>query len=164
MDVNHMFASGRVKWYNQNMARPKGSKNAIIPTQKQAEIVQDAARSNLANNLQITHPKKKIALETYYALNGNVSRTCKALKIERRTWYNWLEQDPVFFEAINEQKQEVLDNLKDEALRRALDTSKENDTMLIFSLKSLHPEFKPQRDTMAYQSPDGTKFVLSRGN
>lgn len=146
------------------MARPKGSKNAITPTQAQAEIVKQASQSSMADSLQITHPKKKIALETYYALNGNITRTCKALKIERRTWYNWLENDPVFFEAINEQKQEVLDNLKEEALKRALDPNKENDTMLIFSLKSLHPEFKPQRDTMAYQSPDGTKFVLSRGN
>lgn len=145
------------------MARPKGSRNAIQPTKQQQEMLQDVAESKRIDIQQIQHPKKKAALEVYYSTNGNITKTCKAVNIDRSTFYEWAKTDPLFYELIEAQKAELLDTLKDEAIRRALDKENQSDTMLIFNLKNLHPEYRPQKESIAFQS-EGMKFVLTRGS
>jgi hypothetical protein len=110
---------------------------------------------------QITHPKKKLFIETYYATNGNVTATTKAVKVHRRSFYNWLDTDPCFKALIDEQRAQLLDEI-DEVCRNTAKT-KQGITDRIFWLKTHHPEYQ-QRDTMAFKDSQGNQFVLTRGH
>lgn len=111
---------------------------------------------------QISHRKKRLALEHYYRLNGNISALCQSLKIPRRTFYDWMNNDLKFRELIDIQKQITDDEIEQALLNKA---TKQNDLgAMIFYLKSRHPNYKPQNSSLAYENKkEGIRFVLSRG-
>lgn len=104
--------------------------------------------------------KKRVFLETYWAVRGNVTKSCKAARISRYTFYQWQKKDPRFRAFLLEQQAQLCDSLEGELLDRAID--KANDTALIFALKNVHPRYKPQKETVAV-SGDDVKFVITRG-
>lgn len=130
---------------------------------KTKKILQQIAPSNPViapvSITQITHPKKKLFIEHYYATDGNVSFCTQAVKVSRKTFYNWVESDPIFAELIREQKQLLLDSMDQRLRERA--KSEKGTTELIFWLKTHHQEYK-QNDTFAYRDGD-KEFVLTRG-
>src|SRR4051812_1323438 len=79
---------------------------------------------------------KARALQAYRKA-GTVMHACIAAGIGRRTWYDWLENDPTFAAAAMEASEGVTDELEKEAIRRA---KKGSDTLIIFLLKSKRPE------------------------
>lgn len=93
-----------------------------------------------------------------YAKHGAVKFACEAVKIGRRTWYDWIEADPAFGARVLEVSEEVTDELEAEAVKRAKDGS---DTLLIFLLKSKRRAEYGDRQTIAVVSPD-VKARLAR--
>jgi hypothetical protein len=45
--------------------------------------------------------KKRAFVETMVKAFGNISQSCNAIGINRRTYYNWMESDPIFHEIIS---------------------------------------------------------------
>lgn len=68
---------------------------------------------------------------------GMVVSACAAAGIGRQTWYDWIEADPVFAAAVVDAREDALDDLEKEAVKRAKEGS---DTLLIFLLKSQRRE------------------------
>lgn len=73
--------------------------------------------------------------------------TCDAVEIDRQTYYNWLEKDEKFRQAVYAAKLRMCDDMEQILIHRAVDKS---DTALIFWLKNRHPDFK-QRPSTAIQ-------------
>ena len=46
--------------------------------------------------------RQAVFLEHFAGQNFNISRACKKVKISRKTFYRWKEQDPAFSEAVEE--------------------------------------------------------------
>ena len=44
--------------------------------------------------------KKELFLRSYAKTLGHISNSCKAIKIDRGTYYNWMENDPDFKKAV----------------------------------------------------------------
>ncbi len=82
--------------------------------------------------LKKTEITKAKALKAF-SLAGTVQDACGVAEIGRRTWYNWMEDDPVFAAQVMEATEGVSDELEKEAIARAKAGS---DTLLIFLLKS----------------------------
>jgi hypothetical protein len=124
--------------------------------QSKLEKVQDVAPSIE----QILHPQKRLFIETFYATDGNVSATTKAVKVHRHTFYDWYKNDPIFSALIDEQKKQLMDEI--DAICRSNAKKDQGITERIFWLKTHHPEYQ-QKDVLAYKDAQGNQFVLSRG-
>ena len=81
---------------------------------------------------------KKRALAAYAEL-GIVARACEAAGIARCTWYDWVNSDPEFAQAVREAEEAAIDSLEQEARRRAKAGS---DVLLMFCLKAKRPEYR----------------------
>ena len=88
---------------------------------------------------QITHPKKLRFLEYYRETRGHISDCARAVEIERKTYYNWLDTDPVFAMAIAEAEAELNDEMRDALIKKGADGDL---GAIIFYLKNRHPDFK----------------------
>jgi len=60
--------------------------------------------------------KKELFLRSYAKTLGHISNACKAIKISRQTYYDWLENDPDFKQAIDNINDSFID-LAESALR-----------------------------------------------
>lgn len=129
-----------------------------MPKTKPSKVdkVQDVAPSIE----HISHPQKKLFLETFYAVDGNVTATTKAVKVSRHTFYDWYKNDLTFQLLIDEQKKQLLDEI--DAICRGNAKKDQGITERIFWLKTHHPEYQ-QKDVLAYKDAQGNQFVLSRG-
>jgi hypothetical protein len=74
----------------------------------------------------------KAAFLAAYAEWGNVTAGCRAARIPRRTYYEWLAKDHEFAKAVDAVREEVLDDLEQEMFKRAREKS---DLLMIFTLK-----------------------------
>lgn len=98
---------------------------------------------------------QKSAFLEHFRTHGNISRTCRALKINRSTVYTWQERDDEFAAAFREAEIEATETMEAEAYRRAVDGTMKpvfhqgvqcgtvqeySDTLLIFMLKARNPE------------------------
>lgn len=106
---------------------------------------------------QFPHPKKEKFIELYRETRGFISDICRAVMIDRKTYYNWLDADKDFALAIAEAEAEINDEMKDALIRQAGDG---NLGAIIFWLKNKHPEFK--QNVNVYQQNNITKveFIL----
>lgn len=85
-----------------------------------------------------------------YRLAGTVKDACVAANIGRRTWYNWLEDDPAFARSVVDATEDVSDELVGEAVKRAKTGS---DTLLMFLLRSYKPEIYRETHKIEVVSP-----------
>ena len=69
---------------------------------------------------------------------ANVTRACEIADIARATFYEWLKEDPEFKAAYEATREEAIQVLEDEAIKRA--TIGGSDTLLIFLLKAAKPQ------------------------
>jgi len=78
---------------------------------------------------------KKSFIDVYGKTFGNVSQTCKKLEISRQSYYNWIQNDPKFAQAIKEvEPQEVfLDFIENKLVERI---NEGDTTAIIFALKT----------------------------
>lgn len=80
-----------------------------------------------------TAERKAITIKAYEKKGGNVSATCEAANIGRRTFYLWRETDPDFAEAIKD----IDESLVDFAESKLMEKVQEGDlTAIIFTLKT----------------------------
>ena len=56
-----------------------------------------------------TKLKKKNFINMFYESTGNVSHICKTLNMSRQCYYEWMEKDPEFASAINNESEALLD-------------------------------------------------------
>lgn len=64
---------------------------------------------------------------------GNVSRACLAMKINRRTFYNWLEKEEAFKFVVEEIQESLIDNAESELQKLIKDG---NTAAILFFLKT----------------------------
>lgn len=89
--------------------------------------------------------KKALFVDFYTRLNGNISDSCAAVPISRQTYYDWLEADEIFRNAIIEAESGLNDTIR----QLLIDKAGSGDmTAIIFYLKNRHPDFKPQPTTL----------------
>jgi CRP-like cAMP-binding protein len=84
---------------------------------------------------------KERALEAYREL-GIVSRACEAAGISRKTWYEWLKEDPDFAQEVADAEEAAIDSLEEAARERA---KKSSDLLLMFCLKAKRPEYRDKQ-------------------
>ena len=68
-----------------------------------------------------TKKLKKLFIKNFADLGANVSATCLATKIGRRTFYNWYEQDKIFAEDIEYCELECIDNVESKLYSNAIE-------------------------------------------
>lgn len=90
---------------------------------------------------KVNNIKKEKFIEVYARdeVRGNVSLSCEAVEISRTTYYNWLEDDEAFRNAIYEAKLRLCDDMEQVLISRAVD---KDTTALIFWLKKNHDKYK----------------------
>ena len=81
-------------------------------------------------------PEKEAALKAF-ADYGTVAAAMRKVGMARRTWYDWKENDAEFAKLAGDAELAVADDLEEEAIKRAKESS---DTLLIFLLKGHKPE------------------------
>ncbi len=86
--------------------------------------------------LKISHVKKRAFLAAFSRC-GSLSRAAKRAKVDRRTHYNWLKDDPWYVQAFQQAVIEAGDSLQDRLTEMAFDG---NVTAAIFLLKGLKPQ------------------------
>lgn len=96
------------------------------------------------NSLQIQHPKKAEFLDLYRQTKGFISDICRAVQIDRSTYYKWLDTDEQFALAIADAESEINDEMK----QILIDKAGSGDLgAVIFWLKNKHPEFNQRQLT-----------------
>lgn len=87
---------------------------------------------------------KKAFLAIFRQTNGHITDSCRALPISRQTFYNWIEADKLFAQAVKDIEWELNDEMRQALIHKAQvgDTAS-----LIFWLKKRHPEFKETHQT-----------------
>lgn len=92
----------------------------------------------------ITQPKEQ-AIELWRTTRGHISNICRAIGISRQTFYDWLNEDPVFNARIQEAEAELNDDMREALIQKGAEGSSSD---LQFYLKARHPDFKPQPTTL----------------
>ena len=98
-------------------------------------------KQNIKSTTQITQAKKARFVELYKQLNGHITDAAAGTGIERKTYYNWLDSDKEFTQAIMETEMELNDEIRDILINKAASGDM---TAVIFYLKNRHPDFKQQ--------------------
>ena len=98
---------------------------------------------------------KKTAVLSAFKNCANVTRACEIADIARATFYGWLKEDPGFKASYEAAREEAVQVLEDEAIRRAYVgverpvyqggkkvgvVQEYSDTLLIFLLKGARPQ------------------------
>lgn len=123
---------------------------------------------------QSAHLKK--AFLEHFAQTGNVSESCEAVGIKRRSnIYDWQERDDQFAAGFRESEIRATERLESEARRRGAEGYEEpvfhqgaecgrvrkfSDTLLIFLLKARAPEKYRERVQMQHADADGKRLPL----
>lgn len=106
-------------------------------TKQQAEISLDEGGAEFT---QFT-PIKKEFLNKFFDTIGNVKKTCKAIGVSRRVYYQWRHKDKDFEAAADYIKdaarQSIIDDAED-GLREGVESG--NMTAIIFTLKTIGKE------------------------
>lgn len=115
-----------------------------------------------------TAKKEQAFLTALRETGGNVSRACELAKLARQTVYGWREASQEFATAWAQTVEAGMDDLEQEARRRALEGVEEpvfykgtpcgtirkySDTLLIFLLKGGRPE--KYRERYEHSGPNG---------
>lgn len=117
-------------------------------TKEIAKIAEPEAFELTADNnsyIDKLDKKKALFVDFYTRLNGNISDTCAAVPISRQTYYDWLEKDEMFRNAIIEAESGLNDTIREVLINKAASGDM---TAVIFYLKNRHPDFKPQPTTL----------------
>lgn len=77
--------------------------------------------------------KKATFLDAMRANLGNITKSCERAKIDRKTYYNWLESDPDFSDDVDAVAESNIDLAEDSLMQQIKDG---NPTSTIFYLKT----------------------------
>ena len=96
---------------------------------------------------------KKAAVLAAFKKCASVTRACEIADIARATFYGWLKDDPEFKAAYEAAREEAVEVLEEEAIRRA--TIGGSDTLLIFLLKGMRPDKYRENRAVQVSGPGG---------
>jgi transposase-like protein len=102
--------------------------------------------------------KKQAAIYKSLSLGNSVAAACRSARINRSTYYRWLDADEEFKKAVADAIEEGTDRLEDEAKRRAM---KQSDTLIIFLLKARRPDKYKDRVENQHTGRDGGPIVIT---
>jgi hypothetical protein len=105
------------------------------------------------------HLKKQAVLSAFKNC-ANVTKACEIADIARATFYGWLKEDPEFKAAYEAAREEAVEVLEDEAIRRA--TVGGSDTLLIFLLKAARPQKYRDGYRAEIAAPSGAPLVPTK--
>ena len=100
----------------------RGAEAAVTPTKRTPERVRAALAA--------------------YRKYGTVRQAARKIGIGRSTWYDWLEADPELFREFVAASEDVVDELEEEAIKRAKHGS---DALLTFLLRAKRPQVYRER-------------------
>src|SRR5450432_1286451 len=104
---------------------------------------------------KISHVKKRAFLAAFSRC-GSLSKAAKRARVDRRTHYNWLKDDPWYIQAFRQAVIEAGDSLQDKLTEMAFQG---NVTAAIFLLKGLKPEtFRDRIEQINIQDIDPDKI------
>ena len=86
------------------------------------------------NRTNRTKSDKKRFLEIFEKKDAHISNTCKDANIGRTTYYDWLEADEEFKQAIDDVKESLKDDTEDYLIKACKDG---NVAAIIFRLKTI---------------------------
>jgi hypothetical protein len=104
------------------------------------------------------HLKKQAVLSAFKNC-ASVTKACEIADIARATFYGWLK-DPEFKAAYEAAREEAIQVLEDEAIKRA--TIGGSDTLLIFLLKAARPQKYRDYVRQEVTGPNGAGLVPTR--
>lgn len=93
------------------------------------------------SKLKYNNKEKFLAL--FLPMKFNVTKICQEIGVNRNTYYEWLETDPVFAARVKDQKQVLVDKAR-EVVMESLD--KMNPNVAMFVLGKLDADFKDKID------------------
>ena len=80
-----------------------------------------------------TEDKKGAFVKAFAQSRGIIAPACKAVSINRTTYYDWMERDPAFAESVEAIRQEQIDTVESALLNKIEDG---DTTAVIFYLKT----------------------------
>ena len=83
--------------------------------------------------------KKAKLIELWGTTKGHITDMCRAVGIQRNTFYAWLKKDKEFNQAIQNAEWDLHDDVRDALIQKIADGSS---TDIQFYLKKRHPDFK----------------------
>ena len=86
------------------------------------------------NRTNRTKSDKKRFLEIFEKKDAHISKTCKDANIGRTTYYDWIDADEEFKQAIDDVKESLKDDTEDYLIKACKDG---NVTAIIFRLKTI---------------------------
>ncbi|MDD3487374.1 MAG: hypothetical protein PHF35_03295 [Candidatus Moranbacteria bacterium] len=89
-----------------------------------------------------TQVKKRLFIEFYKKFLGSVRATCDKVGIERKTYHNWMNNDPEFRLEVKDVFQESLEDMEEKLNMLIL---KGNGPAIRFWLSRRHPDFMRRR-------------------
>jgi len=119
----------KVKWKARTAAKPDKKRPQYKRRPKKRKTPQK--KSKLPKSTDSTVKKKGLFIGQFEAAGCNISACCKAINIDRKTYYNWLKNDPEFSTQCSDCEEELID-LAESQLFKNITTG--NVTSLIFFL------------------------------
>src|SRR5450631_3045241 len=105
---------------------------------------------------KISHVKKRAFLAAFSRC-GSLSKAAKRARVDRRSHYNWLKDDPWYVQAFRQAVIEAGDSLQDKLTEMAYEG---NVTAAIFLLKGLKPEtFRDRIERVNIEDIDPDKWT-----
>jgi hypothetical protein len=105
---------------------------------------------------KISHVKKRAFLAAFSRC-GSLSKAAKRARVDRRSHYNWLKDDPWYVQAFRQAVIEAGDSLQDKLTEMAYEG---NVTAAIFLLKGLKPEtFRDRIEKVNIEDIDPDKWT-----
>lgn len=92
--------------------------------------------------------KKKRAIELWRETHGHISNICRAIDVERKTFYSWMKKDPEFAQSLVDAESELNDEVRDALIQKVANGDM---TGIIFYLKSRHPDFMEKKNQTLVQ-------------
>lgn len=83
--------------------------------------------------------EKKRAFVEAYREHGSIYHAAIAAKIHRTTYYNWVDRDPQFQQAVEDSKEDCSDQVESSVFKKAINGSTLD---AIFYLKAHRPKFR----------------------
>lgn len=97
--------------------------------------------------------KKEAFVQAWCKTFGNISETCKAVKISRQTYYRWMEEDAEFVKVINEVEPEEL--LMDFVESNLMKKIRKGDTACLIFVAKTKAKKRGYVERQEHSGPDG---------
>lgn len=91
-----------------------------------------------------TRIKKKLFFEHYERNKGVIELICKDIEIDRKTYYNWRDNDPVFVENLEKLKENLNDEVED--ILMGLVKVKRDPSCVKFWLERRNPKYRMKQE------------------